>query len=312
MRLKTRCPFHPRQKKTRTRGGLNAPHSNIIWKEVKRIANEFDSDSLTLLEQFQDSTSARKPIVDEIYSYSHRIAINYGELFYWQGRDTTLMLERIIDSLARETDVQLQLLLADYYVADSMYSNAANIHNNLSVYNQDLIKLVQLKKHALTFAQNGWTWFDLVGEGQATEYMDSISAIASSDSSIAAFQAQVIMELVGADTIVRVYEEKSGSSKWDGNIENEQPKTAQVLSSNIRIYPNPAQNELILEYKSLNENNPTTVFTIFNLMGAKQYEITLSKATTHIDVSMLSNGMYLFVVSENGAHTNNGKLSIIK
>ena len=228
------------------------------------------------------------------------------------GYDTTLSLERIIDSLETETDAQLQLLLADYYIADSMYIEAENIYNNLSVYNQDLVKLVQLKKHSLTFAKNGWTWFDLVGEGSATGYMDSIAAIAGSDSSIAAFQAQVILELVGADTVVRVYEEKQGSSKWDGKTIVERPKNKEEITSAFRIYPNPAQNELVLEYKLKTENNPNTVFTIFNIMGVKQYEVKLTKNTTSIDVSSFANEIYVFVIYENGLPIQNGKISVIK
>jgi len=62
-------------------------------------------------------------------------------------------------------------------------------------------------------------------------------------------------------------------------------------SSNLTIYPNPAQNQLTIE----TELNAKQKFDIVNIMGQIVYTSTIEKTTT-IDLSQFSNGVYMIKI----------------
>ena len=60
------------------------------------------------------------------------------------------------------------------------------------------------------------------------------------------------------------------------------------------IFPNPATDNLTIE---LPTNNSKTEIKIFNVLGALAYSSTVTKQKTDIDVSTLSNGIYIVQIT---------------
>jgi len=69
-----------------------------------------------------------------------------------------------------------------------------------------------------------------------------------------------------------------------------------VKSSEIKVYPNPAKNELIIENENLNKENETVQIIDFSgrIIIISQFEPSNSQLT--IDVSHLQSGIYLLKI----------------
>lgn len=73
----------------------------------------------------------------------------------------------------------------------------------------------------------------------------------------------------------------------------------------INIYPNPASNQLTIEYQGA-----TAEFEITDVTGSSVYLLKLSSAFTNIDISNLSSGVYLYRLAEKDRILKTGKLLI--
>jgi len=83
------------------------------------------------------------------------------------------------------------------------------------------------------------------------------------------------------------------------------------LKNNIQIFPNPATNELTLDFTLTDKCS----LELYNLIGAKRKAITLDSGsqTRRIDLTDIDNGLYFYsVVDRNGNRIKTGKLIIIK
>ncbi|MBK6282824.1 MAG: T9SS type A sorting domain-containing protein [Draconibacterium sp.] len=78
------------------------------------------------------------------------------------------------------------------------------------------------------------------------------------------------------------------------------PKTTRLetgsLSPGLKIYPNPAQNQLFIEH--LNHN---AQLTVCNINGQRLIEKSLSDSKSHIDIGFLASGVYFLKVVQNGS-----------
>lgn len=73
--------------------------------------------------------------------------------------------------------------------------------------------------------------------------------------------------------------------------------TAQYLSEQWRVYPNPVQDILTIEVP---QTHSETSVELYNLLGQKIMEYNPVNNTEHIDVSGLAQGVYLLTIRQNG------------
>ncbi|MBL0329601.1 MAG: T9SS type A sorting domain-containing protein [Bacteroidetes bacterium] len=83
-------------------------------------------------------------------------------------------------------------------------------------------------------------------------------------------------------------------------------------NTSILIYPNPASNQLTINYKV--EDTDEAVFEIYNLIGEKVMiqVLNASKNEQTISVSLLNSGVYFYKYSINGRNVKASKLVIVK
>lgn len=80
---------------------------------------------------------------------------------------------------------------------------------------------------------------------------------------------------------------------------NENAKKTSVKE--IRLYPNPFNNQFIVEYEL---EKSSANLTIYNLMGVKVAEQILTSSKTMVDLSNVSNGIYFAVIVDGNIKTN--------
>lgn len=100
----------------------------------------------------------------------------------------------------------------------------------------------------------------------------------------------------------------SGSNKTDENNISSSNSASDNLT--VRVYPNPANNDLTVEINTLETDN--SVIEFWSLTGAKVKEHSLHPGKNDFNVSGLSGGVYYFAVKVNQENKFNGKQVIIK
>ena len=66
----------------------------------------------------------------------------------------------------------------------------------------------------------------------------------------------------------------------------------------VKIFPNPVQNNLTVNNKNVSAANPQ-IIQIFNSVGVNVFTGSLTKETTHINLSQLAAGIYIVKIGEN-------------
>ena len=80
-----------------------------------------------------------------------------------------------------------------------------------------------------------------------------------------------------------------------------------IQETSFNIYPNPAQNNFSIEFKSNTEGS----VRIFDISGKVVFSSTINSINQTIDCSNLNNGLYIVQIEANGTLTSQ-KLNISK
>ncbi|MDX2003629.1 MAG: hypothetical protein SFW35_14435, partial [Chitinophagales bacterium] len=227
------------------------------------------ADSLEKLEQYQDSTSARKPIVDSLYYLRYAKEDLYGQLLHIAHDGGDYTYGELAALLEAEKEPAPLLLLADLYIASGEYTLAAQVYDSLlPLREREVRNLRDMRQIELEFLQNGWSWLELKNNAEALEYLDAISDIAYRDSTVAAFQAQAVLNLAMDSTFIQIFEDKEGSLK-KGDATTASLQT--VNPSLPKLYPNPTAGQLTLEYAPSNAGS----LVLYDLYGREMTKVLL-------------------------------------
>jgi hypothetical protein len=76
----------------------------------------------------------------------------------------------------------------------------------------------------------------------------------------------------------------------------------EVVQQSISIYPNPAEDYIIIDASGLNHENLDA--KLFNAMGEMVYQTPITNSTSRIQVSSFAKGIYTVVVSGTGTRVS--------
>lgn len=82
-------------------------------------------------------------------------------------------------------------------------------------------------------------------------------------------------------------------------------------SADVKSYPNPAKNELIVDYSLTNVNNP--VLSVYSLLGSKVASFPINEVNGRLNVntSAYETGMYFYTIEENGQRVFIQKFNVV-
>jgi hypothetical protein len=104
---------------------------------------------------------------------------------------------------------------------------------------------------------------------------------------------------------------KRNNNLLQGNALNSHKlKNIEVKNSKIKLYPNPASTQIIIEYQSTFDGQ----FVLFNSLGEIVLQTTLSKemTKTQMTINDVANGLYHYEINFADNEKVIGKLSILK
>ena len=89
--------------------------------------------------------------------------------------------------------------------------------------------------------------------------------------------------------------------------------TENLLTGTLKIYPNPASNQLSINFPSYNLQGEEYVVRIANILGKLMYENNLQGHITSIDASAFGNGVHILTIYDTrGKLVSTSKVSIMK
>ncbi|MDX2003627.1 MAG: T9SS type A sorting domain-containing protein [Chitinophagales bacterium] len=280
----------------------NSPHSNIAWKEIKSFG--LPADSLAKLEQYQDSVSERKPIIDSLYYLRYAKMDQYAQLLYLAKKGIAYSYEELQEALAEETEPYLQWLLAELYMGQGMAGEATDVLEAIPVRNREINNLKELRAISLEFQENGWTWGSILHDEEANAYLDEISDIAHRDTSIAAFEAQAILHLLYDSTITEILELKAVPKTAPPM---QQENISAPITTGFKVYPNPASDELSIESEKAGS------FKVYNVLGVEVLSRQLfSNEKINVSLTGISRGTYLYRFLGTDGHSFSGKIVVME
>lgn len=103
----------------------------------------------------------------------------------------------------------------------------------------------------------------------------------------------------------------SGSSKLI--FEEEKEKALKVEEDSWKLYPNPTDNQLIFEYSWVDEKTSAKV-EIYDMIGKnwKQLSLENQHGNETIDISNLSEGLYIFIIRDGKEIKGRSKIIILR
>lgn len=93
----------------------------------------------------------------------------------------------------------------------------------------------------------------------------------------------------------------------------EAPNSVKKVSynANVASFPNPANNELVVNYQLTNVSSP--VLNVYSIIGGKvgAYELNSVTGTLNLNTSDFENGMYFFTIEEKGQRVYIQKFNVV-
>ena len=284
----------------------NAPHSNLILKAIDETNPPMHNDSLDKLKQYQDSTSARKPLIDSLSFYKLQKSLNYSLMLYYATVDTNYEIEEVKDSLMLEKEIPLRFLLADLYMDERDYTDVKIVYDSLKVYFREDKKQKQVRGFQYDLFSDEKTYYDIGTEGY--DFEADLEEIAFGDSSIAAFQARNILEFIRDTIYMPPYQDKEEGSPKTTILPKPATNKIQDPEISYKLIPTLIDGEVVGRINIGSEE--TGYLEIYTTQGKKLGIYQLNEGTNSIPYSDLMTlpGVYIYRVYVNSEIKNTDKL----
>lgn len=290
----------------------NSPVTDNVWA----VVDGMDLPS-GIKDQLEDLQTGGMPAISVLlnernYEKNERnLLIN--ELISTYLLDTTLVgnLDSVEVIINQERDgIELNKRMTELYLAKGDYVNAQNMLNAyVTEYGYDnYCKL-------LTYVLDYHTTNDLINLVVSdTNEREAMESIADDESDLeSCTQAQSLLETAFNRLYPRLVESlNKGKGMMMPQDDEEYETQAMEKYDAVRIFPNPAQGEFFVVIDMASENLNNVDVALYTLTGQKVKHVTSNDKLQLIpvDVNNLSEGMYLVIVTVDGAELSRKKVSV--
>ena len=251
--------------------------------------------------------SPREELEDEIDHFESELQLTKNELERYYLTDTTLTngLDSVIALLEQENSPEATEALYSYYLqkGDTVAAQAALAAlQNVAGY-ETVVTMQTLLLNQDTSV------FDIVNNSST---LQQVNQLANDTIRKGYLIARSTERLVSTKVYPELIEEiPTAQVLRQAFVEKEELKRKLEENNQIKVYPNPAKDRLIIEYKFTDELNHAT---LYDMMGHKVKSISLNGKSGRviIDINNLSKGIYFYNILSSSTIITTDKLVIIK
>jgi|GEM_PF-870078 len=288
----------------------NAPNSQKVMRAVYERIPAISGDVLPQIEAAQDSpATGRLDTMNIIYALEHEKHIIYNTFIRYALEDSNdITLDQVIDSLILETDIESQTKLIETYLTIDSLDDAGEMLDSIKLYNNELRQYHKLTKLYLELRNDDKSWLD-ADSNMIDDLWDIVETRTKSS-----VKAQNVLSLLLDTTFAELIEEvEEGGSPKTGNTETRKPLNEKISTpeSLIKIYPNPAKDEIIIE---LPESDSDWQLKIAGILGSSTPRLFIESDTRKFVFSLkdFPNGIYLLNIDNSEGINCTKKLVVIK
>jgi hypothetical protein len=194
-----------------------------------------------------------------------------------------------------ETQPSRKQLIATYYAIGD-YNNAGQYLTALPQTNQELVQFKNYYDLLINVANDERNIYQL-----NREEISTLQGIAETNTS-AALAAQGILTLVNGEIFGNEIE-RTDEEQLLTSIKNIIEQADRLIEKNISLYPNPANQSVIVGYDiAIEDNNTETTILLVDITGKQLFAKKINNTTGLIEIptDAYSNGVY-FIQLQNGA-----------
>jgi hypothetical protein len=286
------------------------PHGSRYQRLVDTLTTKtkpFNSGQIHDIGELMDNTTSRDTLVANINFLNTDRKSNLEECINLHLSDTTYNgLDSSIFILRKENSLWSGYKLVACYLQNGQNAYALNVLDSLPIKykisgdelkNYNDYKFIIRKTDSLGTIKNSYKW----------KYLDSpsiakLQSISSSNNFWPGKQACNILMLIGVDTCTVELHVSLSSPRLSHDIDTSPVKIIPQMEDFLKLYPNPAQGIVNVNYELKRLYNNQTLIEVYALTGAKVSSQNLLgvAGTIQMDISNLKQGLY-FVVLKNGS-----------
>ena len=194
------------------------------------------------------------------------------------------------------------------------YYNAESVYEDIEPDGKEMQQLLAYKMIALNFEKFGWSWSEIDSSGEAAGYKSDLIDLATGDTTMGALLAQNVLSYVNDSIYPAIFLQLEGSSKRSSEKPKPQHLEERPVTEMVKVYPNPARNELTVELLTDMESNELSRFVIYSMMGEELLSVEWPREgnKVNIDISNLPDGFYLYRAHSDGQNVQEGKIVILR
>lgn len=290
----------------------NAPNTYRVMKSVREKLPAFNGDVLEEIEAAQDSpATGRLDTMHLIHELEHKRTLIYNDWIGYALEDSSeLAISELIDSLNLEIEPNLRVKLAELYIMEDSLEEARAVLDSIPLYDGELREYYKFASTQLDLADSGKTWLD--ADSSQVEGLWDITVTETRASIKAKNVLRLLADTSFTEEVKEIVDTSGGGGKRSIEIEKIDSSKNNLLEPPVKLYPNPATDELIVEY---NLDVIGTYFSILSIIGQEQLHFLLEENSGKriIKISQLSEGLYLYKISSaKGSLIQKGKFVIMQ
>ena len=289
----------------------NAPNTATVIEAAQQRAWSL-GDYISPILAAQDSpATGRIDTMSLIALKQHEKGIIYNTFIQFAIEDSNdISIAQVIDSLRYDDDIASKTALIDMYTAADSITEATTVLNNITAYNNDLRSYKQLKEIELQLLDDGYTWLD------TAQYDISDLWNITATETKASREAQAILSMLLDTVFIELIEDIEDMVYYRlGRFEEitDEKQIVEIESAKeileIRVYPNPAKNELIVEFST----DDTLVYNIrmYDVLGKEKVNKKLDNKLNNkhvIDIDEIESGVIIYEIKNKHLIIKNGKV----
>ncbi len=291
---------------------LNAPVSNAVWQVILNLHLSAGTQDYINTAQFVNNLSTCNQLRAKAQYYNNQLGQTYNEKINRFAADTTIGTVDSVLAVYNNTllanggvfKANLYTTIGNYTAATSQLtalSALGGLYTDYTFAQGEVIQLLQTPAYQATLAAN-------------TTKKERFQSILNTANYLAEGIAAALLKQVW--NIDQLDEEKlshsGGSSRLSSNQNGILGSDSEIeLASNVKLYPNPTDGLLNIEYDSTSDNNETLVIKIIDVTGKTLLTQPCNK-NCRIDANHLDNGIYFVNLVKQNKIISSKKIVIAK
>ncbi len=269
----------------------NSPVTDTVMSALNTL--KLPEDIQQQIQEVQTGTSARAELEQQISYIESQKGIAENDLMRQYLNDTTINgIDSVIAYLETQTDLINKKQLVQAYLVANQCKEAKILLGQLPQENNEDINFYNFYNLLTDLCVSEKTYFELTSAQEQT-----VREIAESETSVSV-NAQAILSMVYNEKFPEIIEELKFIVDLRNAPQQGEPLGDQITKQIqfVKIYPNPAENTITIELSAELDNENISV-EIYNYLGQKIifYNFAGDLLNT-LDVSDLSNGIYIFKI----------------